>query len=107
MNGVKIKDISGLLIEKDVHCHVHHSERGVENCAICHQIIGNNLALTEQVEKRIGLNREKLAICLWHYGIYAGIYGSWDNTPKAYKDIYFSMADAIIANQADILEVVE
>lgn len=91
--GVKIKDIKGALVEKKKLTHEFACQES-----------GYNEAITQQGEVAIGLNREKLAKRIF----LSDKKGSddivlYDN----YKNHYLGLADAIIANQKDLCEVVK
>lgn len=99
MNGVKIKDISGLLIEKkqepDAYCASALEIRGIRE---------HNKTIDQQGEKRIGLNRDRLALSIATEELERR-YTHYSSVPI--EEHHYAIADKIIANQADILEVVE
>jgi hypothetical protein len=98
--SVKIKDIKGALVEKKEECNVANRRSDPQFM----RGIGFNACRDEQGEVSIGLNREKLA----------KIIESWESYKDGIKNIasehYYTMnslflADAIIANEHEIIEV--
>lgn len=92
---IQIKDIKGALVEK-----VDGLADGrVDFCE------GFNFAIDQIGEVKIGLNREKLARqCYINCGFDRR---PWLMVPESEKDMYFIMADNIIAEESEILEVKE
>lgn len=57
-------------------------------------------------ESNIGLNREKLAHCIYCIKIGVNVNPQrWEEIGGEYKDQYYKFADAIIAKESELLEV--
>ena len=94
MTGIPIRDIEGALVDR-----ISSSTGGLD------YVNGHNFAITQQGSVKITLNRGKLA----------NIISNYMKTPRTtekiiaefYTNCGLELADAIIANLKDLLEVVK
>lgn len=100
MYGVKLNEIDGLILNKQNESRKTHSYE-----------IGFNECINEQGNKEITLNRDRLAKMLWELITKPStqVVSEWDmNFPyatKYWKPAYYAMADAILADLKNIIEV--
>lgn len=97
--AVKIKDIPGALVEKLDRIYWPHKK--VQE--------GYNLAITQQGEVQITLNREELAKTIWEEETLQGSLNrpTWENARPYQKHIYYKFADAILNALPELVEVVK
>jgi hypothetical protein len=88
--AVKLKYIPGALVEKDG-----------QRCNDCGDCEADSI-ISQQGEVQIGINREKLAKVLFNY-VYPE--RKYENCEEYQKKSFRQEADAIIANEKEILEV--
>lgn len=94
MIGVKIADIPGALVEFTVSVHANDTQKLWTEL--------KNDAITQQGQVAIGLNREKTAKTIYDKRYYGT---PWDNQIVPIKQLSYELADAIIANEQEILEI--
>ncbi len=110
MTAIKMNSIEGLMVENRKHDEIPPpvGKGSWDN------VIGYNKAITEQGNREITMDREKLAEVLFQADKVKFGYGSKtleeaSNNPRnpGFGDIYYLLADAIIANQGQIIKAVK
>lgn len=88
MDGVKLSEIKGLMLDKKLEA--YDGDLSSEYW---------NKAITEQGRRSIGLDREKLAEQLLK--LVSNL--QWNDLPKESQNHFLSNADAIIANEKELI----